>query len=385
MKRICVITATRAEYGLLFPVLKEIENSPDLELQLIVSGTHLSQDFGYTKNEIVKDGFKITKEIEILMSANGSSSVSKSMGLALILFSDYIRDNRPDIAIILGDRYEMLGFAIALVNEKIPIAHINGGEVTEGALDDCYRHCITKLSSLHFTNCEQYKKRVIQMGEQPDSVYNVGDTCIDNITHLKLMTQKELEDFLRVDLANHRVALVTFHPVTTENDSIEQFKELLMSIIENEDYFYVFTKANADEGGREINSLIDEYVKKNDNCIVVDSLGRVRYLSLLNLSHLVIGNSSSGIYEAPYFGVPTINVGNRQKGRINGKTVINCAAKKDEILSAMNYAVSEEYKLSSACDKNFWGDGHASEKIVQQIKIYLDVNKNLIAKKFYDI
>lgn len=386
MKRICVITTTRAEYGLLYPLLKEIDKDDMLELQLVVGGTHLIQEFGYTKNEIIQDGFKISKEIELTLASDNACSISKSMGLTLMTFSDYVKDNRPDMGIILGDRYEMLAFAAVFVNERIPIAHINGGEITEGALDEFYRHAITKLSILHFTNCNEHRNRVIQMGENPEYVYNVGDTCVDNICRTNFWSVDKLENNLNIPLRNKKIILITYHPVTTVNKDDEQIQELLNALDEfGMEFIFIFTKANADEGGKEINFIIDQYTQTHKNWFLVDSLGRERYLSLLKICSLVIGNSSSGIYEVPFFHIPTINLGNRQKGRLKGKTVFDCKMRKESILKAIRYVLSSDFATVLEEDTGFWGKGNASSQMIQIIKRFLKKDRLIQNKRFYDI
>ena len=382
MKTVCVITATRAEYGLLYPLIKLIDRDEELTLQLIVSGTHLKKEYGYTKNEIIKDGFPIAAEFDIL--ENERNSVSKAMGRVLMQFSDYLGDHRPDIAIILGDRYEMMAFAIALANQKIPIAHLNGGETTEGLLDEIYSHCITKMSIYHFVNCEIHRKRVVQLGENPDRVFNVGDTCVDNVVHQKFMSKKELCDFLHLSTWPENMIVVTYHPVTLEKNSLRQVEILLNVLKKKNEYFYLFTKANADASGEEINEYLAENIKSLKNARLVDSLGRLGYLSALKYSVMMIGNSSSGIYEAPIFKIPTINIGNRQKGRVHGDTVIDCEAEEDAITLAFLKAEDLEFRKICQNSKNLFGDGHASEKIIRIVKEKL--NKNIeIEKKFYDL
>ena len=305
MKKICVVTATRAEYGLLYPVLKLINDDKELELQLVVSGTHLSCKYGYTKNEIINDGFSIAAEIDILQDSEKENDVSVVMGNVLIKFSEYLKDNRPDIAIVLGDRYEMMAFSTVFVNERIPIAHLNGGETTEGVLDEVYRHCITKMSMYHFVNCEIHRKRVIQLGENPDRVFNVGDTCIDNILSQKYATKEELKDLIGVEKFPENIALVTYHPVTLEEDSVEQLKIILQVLQQHKEF--LFTKSNADYNGNEFNRYLEHEIEKWENAKLVDSLGRIGYVSTLKFAKIMIGNSSSGLYEAPVFKIPTIN------------------------------------------------------------------------------
>ena len=319
MKTICVITATRAEYGLLYPLIKLIDNDKDLDLQLIVSGIHLKKEYGYTKKEIVKDGFPIAAEFDILEDNDGENGISKAMGRVLTEFSGYLTNHRPDMAIILGDRYEMMAFAVALINEKIPIAHLNGGETTEGAIDEIYRHCITKMSMYHFVNCEIHRKRVIQLGENPNRVFNVGDICVDNVVQQSLLSADELKDFLHMDFLPHNLVVVTYHPVTLEDDSLMQVKILLNVLKENNNYFYLFTKVNADSQGDVINRYLQNNMRGWRNARLVDSLGRIGYLSALKHAKMVIGNSSSGIYEAPIFKIPTVNIGNRKKEEYMGQ------------------------------------------------------------------
>lgn len=384
MKKICVITAARAEYGLLYPLLQLIEKDEELELQLIVSGMHLCREFGYTKTEIVQDGFPIAGEIDILDMENDACGVSRSMGKALSQFAEYLNKNRPDIAVILGDRYEMMAFAVALVNEKIPIAHLNGGETTEGALDEVYRHCITKMSNLHFVNCEAHRKRVIQMGEPPDRVFNVGDTCVDNIMQEQLLTKEQLRRKLRLSDLPENLAIVTYHPVTMEKDSLEQLKNLIGALKKHAEMFYIFTKANADCGGMELNCYVEKVLESWENAMLVDSLGRKPFLSTLSFARMMIGNSSSGIYEAPAFQIPTINIGNRQKGRLHGDTVIDCPAEEDAIEAAIKLAESAEFQERCRKSENIFGDGHASERIVKYIKEALRDGISL-EKEFYDL
>ena len=384
MKTICVITATRAEYGLLYPLIKLIDNDKDLDLQLIVSGTHLKKESGYTKKEIVKDGFPIAAEFDILEDNDGENAISKAMGRVLTEFSGYLTNHRPDMAIVLGDRYEMMAFAVALINEKIPIAHLNGGETTEGAIDEIYRHCITKMSMYHFVNCEIHRKRVIQLGDNPNRVFNVGDICVDNVVQQSLLSADELKDFLHMDFLPDNLAIVTYHPVTFEDDSLKQVKILLNVLKENDNYFYLFTKVNADSQGDAINKYLQNNMRGWKNARLVDSLGRIGYLSALKHAKMVIGNSSSGIYEAPIFKIPTVNIGNRQKGRIHGTTVIDCVVGREEINSAIKLAESDPFQKNCKESKNLFGDGYASNRIIIIIKEILKKGCK-VQKKFYDL
>ncbi|MEM5557215.1 UDP-N-acetylglucosamine 2-epimerase [Aliarcobacter cryaerophilus] len=383
MKKICVVTGTRAEYGLLYWLLKEIEADKELQLQVIVTGMHLSPEFGLTYKEIEKE-FKINKKIEMLLSSDTSIGISKSMGLAQISFAESYDELKPDIVIVLGDRYEIFSATSAAMIARIPIAHLHGGEITEGAFDESIRHSITKMSHLHFTATNEYKNRVIQLGENPSRVFNVGGMGIENIKRLKLLSKDEFEKSIEFKL-NIKNILVTFHPVTLENSTAqEQFKELLGAIDELEDTNIIFTKANSDTDGRVINQMIDEYVAKNSNkSIVFTSLGQLRYLSALQYVDAVVGNSSSGLAEAPSFRIGTINIGDRQKGRIKASSVIDCEPNKDSILNSFEKLYSKEFQETLKTITNPYGDGCASKKIVEILKS-VDL-KNILKKSFYDL
>lgn len=383
MKKICVVTGTRAEYGLLYPVLKKINDDSDLSLQLVVTGMHLSPEFGYTISEIEKDGFNISSKIEILLSSDTSIGVCKSMGLANISFSETFDRLNPDIVILLGDRFETFCAASVATVCNIPIAHLHGGETTEGAFDEAFRHSITKMSYLHFTSTEAYRKRVIQLGEDPKRVFNVGALGVENIKSLKLLKKEELENFLELSI-DKPIFLVTFHPTTLENSTSKiQFIEL-MRALSTYDAFIIFTKSNSDKDGRIINQLIDEYVRLNDNSKSYISMGQINYLSTMKYASLVIGNSSSGIIEAPSFKVPTINIGDRQKGRIQADSVINCEPLYDDIKKAIDKGVSLEFIHSINNMDNPYGDGNVSNKIISILKNELDKGISL-KKRFYNI
>ncbi|MCT7509579.1 UDP-N-acetylglucosamine 2-epimerase [Aliarcobacter cryaerophilus] len=383
MKKVCVVTGTRAEYGLLYWLLKEIEADKELELQLIATGMHLSPEFGLTYKEIEKE-FKINKKIEMLLSSDTSVGISKSMGLAQISFAESYDELKPDIVIVLGDRYEIFSATSAAMIARIPIAHIHGGEKTEGAFDESIRHSITKMSHLHFTATEEYKNRVIQLGEHPSRVFNVGGMGIENIKRFKLLSKDEFEKLIEFKL-NIKNILVTFHPVTLENSTAkEQFQQLLDAIDELEDTNIIFTKANSDIDGRVINQMIDEYVTKNfQKSVQFTSLGQLRYLSALQYVDAVVGNSSSGLAEAPSFRIGTINIGDRQKGRIKASSVIDCEANKNSIVKAFAKLYSKEFQNSLINVKNPYGDGYASKRIVEILK-NVDL-KNILKKSFYDL
>lgn len=382
-RKVCVVTGTRAEYGLLYWLLKEIEADKELQLQVIVTGMHLSPEFGLTYKEIEKE-FKINKKIEMLLSSDTSVGISKSMGLAQISFAESYDELKPDIVVVLGDRYEIFSATSAAMIAKIPIAHLHGGEKTEGAFDESIRHSITKMSHLHFTATNEYKNRVIQLGEHPSRVFNVGGMGIENIKRLKLLSKDEFEKSIEFKL-NSKNILVTFHPVTLENSTAkEQFQQLLDAIDELEDTNIIFTKANSDTDGRVINQMIDEYVTKNSHkSIVFTSLGQLRYLSALQYVDAVVGNSSSGLAEAPSFKIGTINIGDRQKGRIKASSVIDCEPNKDSILKSFEKLYSKEFQNSLINVKNPYGDGCASKRIVEILK-NVDL-KNILKKSFYDL
>ena len=382
-RKICIITGTRAEYGLLYWLLKEIEADKELQLQVIVTGMHLSPEFGLTYKEIEKE-FKINKKIEMLLSSDTSVGISKSMGLAQISFAESYDELKPDIVIVLGDRYEIFSATSAAMIARIPIAHIHGGEKTEGAFDESIRHSITKMSHLHFTATNEYENRVIQLGENPSRVFNVGGMGIENIKRLKLLSKDEFEKSIEFKL-NIKNILVTFHPVTLENSTAkEQFQQLLDAIDELEDTNIIFTKANSDTDGRVINQMIDEYVTKNSHkSIVFTSLGQLRYLSALQYVDAVVGNSSSGLAEAPSFKIGTINIGDRQKGRIKASSVIDCEPNKDSILKSFEKLYSKEFQETLKTTINPYGNGCASKKIVEILK-NVDL-ENILKKSFYDL
>lgn len=337
-KKIAVLTATRAEYGLLRPLIGRIEQDKELELAILVTGMHLSEEFGNTYQEIIEDGFSIAVKIPILDQEHDAVAISRAMAVALLEFGKYFQVNRPDLLIVLGDRYETVAVCLAAVNDRIPIAHIHGGEITEGAVDDVFRHAITKFSYLHFPSTDSYAKRIIQLGEFPDRVFTVGALGVENIKNVKLLTKKELEDSIGMNLEG-QYAVVTFHPVTLdEGDVEEQFGEVLYAL-DSFNMKYIITKANADAGGHLINQMIDAYEAEHDNVLAVTSLGMKRYLSALKYCTMVIGNSSSGILEAPSFGVPTVDIGDRQRGRVAAETVIHCKIKKEEIKRAIQKAL----------------------------------------------
>lgn len=385
MKKVCIVTSTRAEYGLLRPLMLKFKNSNKYTLQIIATGMHLSPEFGNTYKEIEKDGFEITEKIEILLSSDSAVGVSKSMGLATISFAEAFSRLKPDLVIVLGDRYEIFAVASAAVVAQIPIAHLHGGETTEGAFDEAFRHSITKMSYLHFTSTETYRNRVIQLGEAPDRVFNVGALGVENILSLDLLDKEELEKSIDFKL-DKPFGLVTFHPVTLENStSKEQFKELLSAMDKRKDMKFILTKANSDNDGRIINKMIDEYESENkDRIKAFTSMGLIRYLSAMKYCACVVGNSSSGIIEAPTFNKPTINIGDRQKGRIQAESIINCIPKEKDILDALNTALDHKFIASLENMKNPYGMGDTSNRIYNYIDEVMEGKINL-KKKFYDL
>lgn len=384
-KKICVLTATRAEYGLLKPIIRKLQSVQEFDVHVAVTGAHLSPEFGLTYKEIEKDGIAIDEKIEILLSADTPSAVSKSMGLAMIGFADYFERLEPDLLVVLGDRYETLAVAAVAMNQRIPIAHLYGGEATEGLVDESIRHSITKMSHLHFTSTEKYRKRVIQLGEEPSRVFNVGAIGVENIKNEKLMTKSELEKSIGWTL-DKPYGIVTFHPVTLENNSSgEQISHLLKALELNQEYQYIFTKGNSDVAGRVINKILDEYVSTHPNCKVFMSLGTIGYLSAVKHCSFVIGNSSSGIVEVPSFKIPTINIGDRQKGRIQANSVINCEPEYKDIDLSIKKAMSSDFRKKLAHIKNPYEKENTGDGIVNTIRAFMSEDRLDIKKRFYDL
>ena len=382
-RKICIFTGSRAEYGLLKPVIDELKVENSVELQLIISGMHLSPEFGLTYKEIDLDGFSTIEKVEILLSADTPIGVAKAMGLGIISYAETLNRLKPDLLVGLGDRFELFALSSAALVQNIPIAHIHGGEVTSGAYDDAFRHSITKMSHLHFSSTETYKKRIIQLGENPKSVFNVGAIGLDNIKKIKLLSKSELEESLSFKL-DKPFFIVTFHPVTLENNSAEkQVIELIEAFEKFQSHKVIFTKPNADNDSRIIIKLIDEFVVYNkDRVKAFESLGQLKYLSTLKFAEMMIGNSSSGIIEMPYFKKPTINIGDRQKGRIFPKSVIQCEPKSKSIVEAVNRGLDKRFKEDIKKEANIYGEGKTAERI-KKIIMSSDLTK-LIKKGFYD-
>jgi len=383
-KKICIFTGARAEYGLLRPLIDEIRKDPDLKLQLIVTGMHLSTEFGLTYQIIEKDGYHIDEKIEMVLSSDTPAAICKSMGLGLIGFGDALNRLKPDFLVLLGDRFETLTGAIAGLISRIPIAHIQGGELTFGATDDAMRHSITKMSMLHFTYTEDYRQRVIQLGEDPSRVFNVGGLNTEVINKMKFLTKAQLENKINFKLG-HQNCLITFHPVTLEkNTARRQFKLLLLVLQNYPELRIIFTKTNADAEGRIINSLIDDFVRQNsDRSIEFTSMGQLLYLSTMRQVQVVIGNSSSGIIETPSFKLPTINIGDREKGRLRADNIIDCGLTSEDITNALEKALSSEFISSLKHMINPYEKEGTSRIIKNIIKKYDPKNK--LKKVFYDL
>ncbi|MFS1464388.1 UDP-N-acetyl-D-glucosamine 2-epimerase, UDP-hydrolysing [Vibrio lentus] len=382
IQKVAVFTGTRAEYGLLFWLLKDIQSDPDLTLQLLVSGMHLSPEFGETYQQIEKDGFKIDEKIEILLSSDSAVGTAKSMGLGVLGFSDSLARLQPDVLVILGDRFEALAAAQTAMILRIPIVHLHGGEITEGAYDDAIRHAITKLSYLHGTSTDEYRQRVIQLGEAPERVRNVGAIGLDYLKRADFMSLSELGESLNFSLTK-LFFLVTYHPVTLGNEAPEEaFQALLDALNCFPEHQVILTYPNADDGGRRIIPMLEAYAASQpDRVLAIPSLGQVRYLSAVKYAAAVIGNSSSGIIEVPAFDVPTVNIGSRQKGRLAAKSVLHCEANRADIERAIRSANEREYKEAAEEIENPYGQGNTSEKVIEMIK-NLDFNP---CKTFYDL
>jgi len=380
-----VVTGTRADYGPLHGIIKEIEEDEQLELQLITTGMHLSPEFGFTYQEIEKDGFLIAEQVEMLLSSDTPVGIAKSVGLGVIGFADVFARLQPDLLVLLGDRFEMLAAAQAAMIAQIPIAHIGGGDTTEGAFDEVFRHSITKMAHLHFVFHENAAKRVKQMGENPEHIYIVGNPAIDQIKQFPLMAKEELEQSLPYKFRKINL-LITFHSVTLDQERPKkQFQELLFALDELNQEFdlgLIFTKGNADTYGRVINQMIDDYIATHPKAKGFFSLGQLRYFSLVQQIDVVVGNSSSGLLEVPTFKKPTVNIGDRQKGRLRSTSVIDCGAEKKEIITAIKKAFSLD------CDQvvNPYGDGNSSKRIMKILKERLSYgnSKEQLKKHFFE-
>jgi GDP/UDP-N,N'-diacetylbacillosamine 2-epimerase (hydrolysing) len=381
--KICVVTGTRAEYGLLRWVMQGIRATPQLQLQVVATGMHLSPEFGLTYREIEKDGFAIDRKVEILLSADTGSSLAKSMGVGMIGFADTFRDLAPDLLLVLGDRFEIFAAVATAMVARIPVAHLGGGETTEGAFDESIRHCLTKMSHLHFVGMPEYRKRVIQLGEQPDRVFVVGGLGVDAIKKVDLIDRAALEQDLGFRFGTRNL-LVTFHPATLEHaPPAAQMEELLAALREFEDVHLIFTMPNADTDSRALFALIEKFVANRANARAYTSLGQQRYFSCVAQVDGVVGNSSSGLAEVPSFNKATVNIGDRQLGRMKAQSVIDCAPVKDDIVAAVERLFSPEFRAKLPCARNPYGDGGASEKILDILRRH--PLEGILRKSFHDL
>jgi len=378
-RKVCVVTGTRAEYGLLYPILKEIESREELLLQLVVTSAHLSDEFGATYKQIEKDGFAIDEKIYNLLPSDEKSSIAKSTGLATMLLADSFKQLNSDIVLLLGDRFEAHAAATTALLMNIPIAHVHGGEITEGAVDEQIRHSITKMSQLHFCSTEAYRQRVIQMGEDPSKVFNTGAPGIDNIVNLDLLSKDDLENQLDWKFTQ-ACTLFTYHPTTLEDRDLEKDLEVILNVLVDSGIGILFTYANADNGGRVINQKIEAFCKLDVNKYkVVKNLGQLLYLSAMKYVDLLIGNTSSGIIEAASFCKPVVNIGNRQSGRLKGVNVIDCSIK--DLKKSIGLALSDNFIKTCCNQKNVYGDGRSATRIVDE----LSSQPLSLIKKFVDI
>lgn len=382
--KIAIVTGSRAEYGLFKPLLKEIKKDRSLKLQLLVTGMHLSPEFGLTYKHIEADGYKIDEKVEMLLSADTDSSIVKSTALGMIGMADALERLKPDWLVVLGDRFETFAAVFAAHQAKIPVAHLHGGELTEGATDDAMRHAITKMSYLHFTSTEAYRKRVIQLGEAPKRVFNVGAIGLDSASKIKLLSALKLKQYLGIDI-NKKTILVTYHPVTMEKNTAEQqMRQLLKALEKFPNNNVVFTLPNSDADGRVIIGMIKDFcIKYPERSKAFISLGQLRYLSAIKHAGIVLGNSSSGIIEAPFFKIPTVNVGDRQKGRIHSLTVIHTGTSTNSICNGIKKAFSESFIRNCKKAAQPYGNGNSADKILTQI-VKLGKIKS-VKKSFFDL
>ena len=383
MRKICFVTGTRAEYGLLSRLMRLVKEDNDLQLQVIATNMHLMPEYGETYKEIEKDGFTIDKKVYMHKPSDDAHGIISSMAEEMQGMNDALSELKPDILVLLGDRYEILVAAQVALIHRIPIAHIHGGEVTEGAFDDAIRHSVTKMSSLHFTSCDEYRHRVIQMGEQPSRVFDVGSLGVENIKAVPLMTKDELEASLDFKIDTQTI-LVTYHPVTLGGDPAKDIREFLDALDQFKDLKVIFTMPNSDTGRDAIALAVENYVEKHSNRVkAYTSLGLKRYLSTLQFVKAAVGNSSSGIIEVPSFGIPTLNIGDRQKGRLASKSVVNCGTSKDEVIAGLKLCLSEEMQKAAKTYENPYAKPDTANLIYQELKNVVLAGLNL--KTFYDL
>ena len=385
-RSICIVTTTRAEYGLLKRLMKQFLTDSFFDTRIVVTGSHLNSAFGMTVREIEEDNIPIDESIPILDDVNDSVGIAKTISNTIISFTRYFTESQPEMVILLGDRYETMAIAFAAVNTGIPIAHLHGGEITEGAVDDYYRNAITKMSYLHFPCTQIYRNRIIQMGENPKQVFNVGSLGTENIMHESLYSVEEMQNILTFNLET-KYALVTYHPVTTETGKAKhQINELLRALCYYDTMRFIITKANSDQEGKEINKILEEFVlNHSDQFLLVDSLGMKKYLSLMKSASMVIGNSSSGIIETPVFKIPTVNIGKRQAGRLRMQSILDCDTDCESIVACIEKALDNKFLSEIQKQENIYGDGETSVKIHKIIKVFYEKNMISRLKSFYDL
>lgn len=384
MKKICVITGTRAEFGILSGIMKQIQKHPALELQIIATNMHLSPEYGLTYREIEAAGFRIDKKVHMLLSADTANATAKSVGLGTIGFSDAYEDLKPDLLLVLGDRYEILAAVTAALFYKIPVAHLHGGETTEGAFDESIRHAITKMSHLHFAATEPYRQRIIQLGEQPERTFCVGSPGVENIHKVPLLSRAELEESISFNLGDKSL-LITYHPVTLDSQSpLEQCNALFEALDHFPEYKLLFTLPNSDTNGRIIAARIHDYVSSHpERAAVYTSLGMQRYLSALQFVTAVVGNSSSGIIEVPSFGIPTLDIGSRQKGRIAAESVYHCFSDTESILHGLQTILSPTFQESARSINNPYDIPGTAATVVD---VLANTNtEDLVVKHFFNL
>lgn len=382
-RKICVVTGSRAEFGLLRWLMQDIKEAPEFELQIVATGMHLSSEYGFTYHEIENAGFFIDKKVDMLLGSDSATSITKSVGLGTIGFADAFSVLQPDLILVLGDRFELISAVTAALIAGIPVAHVHGGETTEGAFDEAIRHSITKMSHLHFVAAPEYAHRVIQLGEHPEKVFLVGGLGVDAIKRISLLGKEALEESLQFKFAEKNL-MITFHPVTNEVELPgNHMSELLIALDELKDTHLIFTMPNADKGGGEIIKMLNVFVKARSHARLYPSLGQLRYLSCLQFVDGVVGNSSSALMEAPSMGIGTINIGDRQKGRLSASSVIDCASNYESVKHALNRLYEPEFRSSLLKTINPYGNGGASKKILEVLRAHSF--ENLIKKSFFDI
>ena len=383
MKEVGVVTVGRSDYGIYLPLLARLREAPDFKLKLFVSGMHLSPQFGRTVDAIVRDGFSVAERVEMLLSSDTPEAIAKSVGLGVIGFAQAFARNRPDILVVLGDRFEMFAAALAALPFGIPLAHIHGGEITLGAIDDPLRHSITKLSHLHFVAAEEYRRRVIQLGEEPHRVFSVGAPALDHLRTMELWSKEELACRFGLDFEEPPL-LVTFHPVTREFEHTEQHITEILAAVSQTNMPVIFTAPNADTNSHVISRAVRQYAETNPNARVVENFGTRGYFSVMDQALAMVGNSSSGIIEAASFSLPVVNIGSRQAGRVQARNVINCKCEREPIGAAIAQATSPEFKTSLRGLANPYGDGQAARRIVDVLRA-ISLDQESMAKPFYDV